>query len=216
MITFSIILALGPIAVYCIVIGAMHLRRRPKVVSGGRDLGCLGLAMIGLFLVGPAELLFPQAAFNLIGIGVWGVILLLYLFMLLFAILNTKPRLVVFGLEDDSLVVQLDHVLQQLDPSTKWLSHSFDSPLLGIQGVVESAGPSSISQIVATKSEQNLVGWHTLQLALSTNFKFIEIERRPVGQLWISLGAILLGFIGYTLFNHTTLISHEIREMLRI
>ena len=108
--TFSLVLAVGPLAIYCIVLGMLHLRRRPKVVSGGRDLACLGLAMSGLFLIGPAELFFPQAAFNLFGISVWIALAILYLFLLIFSILNTKPCLIVFGLDADSLTQYADQV----------------------------------------------------------------------------------------------------------
>jgi len=213
--TFSVLLAVGPLAIYCVVLGLIHLRRRPKVVSGGRDLACLGLAMIGLFLIGPAELFFPQAAFNLFGISVWIVLIILYLFMLLFSILNTRPSLIVFGLDADSLTGHVDQVLQQLDPSTKWLNYSFDAPALGIQGVVERAGVGNVSHAIATKYEQNAIGWLTLGRALSSRLKNVEVERNVSGYRWLVAGIGLLSIIGYTLVNKSTAISNGISEMLR-
>jgi len=212
---FSIILAVGPLAIYCIVLGFLHLRRRPKVVSGGRDLACLGLAMIGLFLIGPAQLFFPQAAFNLFGSSVWIALVLLYLFILVFSILNARPSLVVFGLDSDSLSSQVDHVLLQLDPGTKWLNHTFIAPALGIQGIVESAGVGRVSHAIATKREQNLIGWLILGRALSANLKALEVERSSSGYRWLVLGLALLSLIGFTLINQPTAVTQGIREILR-
>ncbi len=213
--TFSIVLAVGPLSVYCVVLGLIHLRRRPKVVSGGRDLACLGLAMIGLFLVGPAELFFPQAAFNLFGALVWVAILILYLFLLLFLILNSRPSLIVFGLEVDALTTHVDFVLQQLDPGTRWLNHSFVAPALGIQGIIEPAGIGKVSHIIATKLEQNAIGWMTLGRVLSSRLKDVPTERSMDGFRWLAVGVGILSMIGYTLLTKSTLITNGISEMLR-
>ncbi len=51
----------------------------------------------------PAELFFPNAAFNLFGSSVWILILSLYLFVLLFLVLNSSLRLIVYGLTPDQL-----------------------------------------------------------------------------------------------------------------
>jgi hypothetical protein len=214
--TFSIVLAVGPLAVYCIVLGLIHLRQRPKVVSGGRDLACLGLAMVGLFLIGPAELFFPQAAFNLFGASVWIALFLLYFSLLLFLVLNTRPSVVVFGLDVDSLTSHVDQILQQLDPATKWLNHSFVAPSLGIQGVIEPAGVGRVSHVIATKLEQNAIGWSTLGRALSSRLKTVPIERNIAGYRWLAVGIALLSMIGYTLVIKSTAITNGISEMLRI
>jgi hypothetical protein len=213
--TFSIVLATGPLAVYCVVLGLIHLRRRPKVVSGGRDLACLGLAMIGLFLIGPAELFFPQAAFNLFGASVWVALVALYLFLLLFLILNTRPSLIVFGLDVDSLTAHVDQILQQLDPGTKWLNHSFVAPALGIHGTIEPAGIGKVSHVVATQLEQNAIGWLTLGRALSLRLKDVPIDRRLDGVRWMTVGVVILSLIGYTLILKSTAITKGISEMLR-
>ena len=213
--TFSIVVALTPIAVYCIVLGALYLRRRPKVVSGSRDLACLGFAMIGLFIVGPAELFFPQAAFNVFGISVWVMIVVLYVFMLMFAIVNAKPRLIVFGLDAELLTGPVDRALQQLDPGTKWLSHSFVAPSLGIQGIVERAGAGVVSQISATKREQDMLGWIALERTLSQVLRDTEVERSPYGHRWIILGFAILGLMGYTLISRPDAMAQGIQDILR-
>ncbi|MDZ4850040.1 MAG: hypothetical protein SGI77_12210 [Pirellulaceae bacterium] len=215
MTSFSIILALGPIAVYSIVLGMLHARKHPKVVSGSRDLACLGLAMIGLYIVGPAQLFFPQAAFNVFGVSVWIVLVILYLFSLLFAILNTNPRLVVFGMDVDALTEHADRSLLQLDPGTRWLGLSFIAPNLGIQGIVESAGHGRISHITATKREQNVGGWIAFERALSTNLKSVEFASDTTDHRWFALGFALLGLIGYALFSHPTSIAQGLRDVLR-
>ena len=44
---FRLCLALGPVAIYLLLIGAINMFRRPFLVSGTRDTATLGLALSG-------------------------------------------------------------------------------------------------------------------------------------------------------------------------
>ncbi len=112
--------------------------------------------MVGMFMIGPAELFFPNAAFNLHGVSVWAIILLLYVSLLIFFILNSRPRIVAYGFRDHELVSFLYTALEKLDPSARWLDKHFIAPGLQIEGVVEQAGFGQIAHAVTTTRDQNV------------------------------------------------------------
>ena len=56
---FRLCLALGPVAMYLLLLGAVNLSRRSLLVSGVRDAAALALAVSGMVVVGPMELFFP-------------------------------------------------------------------------------------------------------------------------------------------------------------
>ncbi len=201
---------------YWILIGVLHLRRRPIVISGSRDMTCLGLSLTGMFLVGPAELFFPNAAFNLMGVSVWLLMLLLYGTFLIFTVLNSKPRLVVFGFGEEELVRQVTEAVQQIDAETRWLDQHFVSPGLQIEAVVEQAGFGKIGQIVSTRRDQNLAGWVQLERVLRTRLGTVVVEPRTGGRVWLLMGLVLVGSILYTLTKHPQEVAQGFREMLRL
>ncbi len=59
-------LAIGPVTVYLLLLGAVNLSRRPLLVSGVRDAAALALAAAGLAIIGPLELLFPFGPLSLL------------------------------------------------------------------------------------------------------------------------------------------------------
>ena len=55
-------IALGPLAVYLLVIGRINLSRSPFVTTGTRDAAALAVGIAGLAVAGPLELFVPYAA----------------------------------------------------------------------------------------------------------------------------------------------------------
>ena len=64
---FRLCVALGPVAIYLVMLGALNLSRRSLLVTGTRDAAALGLAVSGLIIVGPLELFFPDVAVSRLG-----------------------------------------------------------------------------------------------------------------------------------------------------
>ncbi len=56
-----ICIAFGPLAVYLMLLGLINLSSRPLVTNGARDTAALGVGISGFIMVGPCELLLPQA-----------------------------------------------------------------------------------------------------------------------------------------------------------
>lgn len=213
---FSWMLCLAPIGVYCLLIGWLHSQRNPMVLSGGRDLVLLGLALLGFVVTGPAELFFPNAAFNLFGSSVWVLILTLYLFILLFLVLNSSMRLIVYGLSTDQLANHVHDALANVDPTTKWMGTLFVSPQLGIEGSIEHAGWGQVCQIAATKKNQDYKGWLVLERALMLHFRTVGIAPRPAGKQWILLGSIILISTMISIYYFPEQVAQGIRDLLRL
>ena len=87
---FSWCLALGPIAIYLLLIGAINVSRRPFLVSGSRDMAALGLAIAGLVIVGPMQLFYPVAAAMRYGVFIWAFLIGLYLMVLVLVLLLVR------------------------------------------------------------------------------------------------------------------------------
>ena len=66
---------LARLAIYLLLVGLINLRRRPLVVSGSRELAALGVAMVGLLIVGPMQLFVPDATALRFGWLVWPLLL---------------------------------------------------------------------------------------------------------------------------------------------
>jgi hypothetical protein len=100
---FRSCLALGPVAIYLLLLGAINFSRRPFLVSGTRDAAVLGLAVSGLMIVGPLELFVPIHAVLRFGPYVWGFLILLYAMGLTLLLLFSRPRLVVYNVNAQEL-----------------------------------------------------------------------------------------------------------------
>ena len=176
----------------------------------------LGLAMLGVVLVGPGQLFFPIAAFNLLGPAVWILMTLLYFFIVLFVILNSRPRLVVYGLAPDLLSQYVKQSLDCIEVESTWMGLTFTAPELAIDGTIEPAGNGQLSQIIAARSSQDVLGWMKLERVLAKQLKTIEIAPRSAGGLWLAIGLGVLLVLGIQIFGNPTAVADGMRDLLRL
>ncbi len=112
-------LALGPVAIYMVLLGVINLARRPLVVSGGRDAAALGLAVSGLVFVGPISLLFPEsiaAHFGPAGTKyIWLMFVGLMAICLIMVLLVMRPRLIIYNISADQFRPILAEVVERMD-----------------------------------------------------------------------------------------------------
>jgi hypothetical protein len=88
--------ALGPLAIYLLVLGILNLGRRPFLTTGARDIAAVGIALGGLILVGPLELFMPKDVAFRYGQFTWlywALLLSFYLSGLTLLVLSARPRL---------------------------------------------------------------------------------------------------------------------------
>lgn len=188
---FRLCVALGPVAIYLLLLGALNLFRRPFCVSGTRDTAVLGVAVAGLVLVGPVELLMPVAASIQFGPVVWPLLIGLYFAVLSAVLLFLRPRLVIYNISREELRPVLAGLAIDLDPGARWAGDCLVLPSLGVQLYLECSSAFRNVSLVSAGGIQNHQGWSRLEGALETSLRRLEVSRNPKGVSILSAGFVL-------------------------
>lgn len=188
---FRLCLALGPVAVYLLLLGMLNSFRRPFLVSGTRDTATLGVAVSGLVIVGPLDLFMPVPAAIAFGPYIWGLLVGLYVLSLILVLLVQRPRLVIYNISPDELRPVLADLVHRLDDDARWAGDSLFLPNLGIQLHLE--GPTSMRNVslLAVGAKQNPQGWRKLELTLKVALRDLEVSRNPRAISLYSAGLLL-------------------------
>jgi hypothetical protein len=210
-------LALGPLALYLLSIGRLHLRRRATVVTGSRDLVALALGVSGLITIGPVELLMPQAAIANFGAAVWGMMAIIYSLCVSLAILNGRPQLVIYNAPPLSEFRPImARVIDELDPESRWAGTSLLMPRLPIELAVEIAPASNTIVLRAVHEHQQMTAWRQLHAALARQLATVPRASSPWGFGMSGLAAVLLALVGWQLVEHSQEVTQALVEMLRL
>jgi len=212
---FRLCLALGPVAVYLVLLGAVNLGRRPLLVSGARDTAALGLAVIGLVFVGPIELFFPETAAIRFGWYVWAFLLALYGLCVCFVLLTSRPRLVIYNVSVDQLRPILAELVERLDGSGRWAGDSLSLPNLGVQLHIEAVPLLRNVTLVAAGPHQDFLGWRKLELALAESLDGFAVPRNAASLGLLGVGALLLVVLGALVARQPELVAQSLLDMLR-
>ena len=164
--------ALGPVAIYLVLLGLLNLSRRPLLVTGGRDAAALGLAASGLVFVGPVELLFPDGLVP--HAGVWSGLVLLGLYVAAYGLtlaiiaLMLRPRLIIYNISLDQLRPILAETVEQIDPGVRWAGDSLTLPGAGVHMYIDHHPAMRNVALVSAGSRQDHAGWRRLDSALGS------------------------------------------------
>jgi hypothetical protein len=181
-------LAFGPLVVYLSLLGAINLTRRPFLVSGGRDLAALTLAIGGLALVGPIDLFLPEVVRVHFGVYVWVMVFSLYALLATMVILMLRPRLVIYNMTLDKLRPILADVVERLDGDARWAGDSLVLPHLGVQLHLDCFASMKNVSLKSIGGQQNFQGWKKLENALSSAISTEKFSRN-----WQGLTLFLAG-----------------------
>jgi uncharacterized membrane protein len=195
---FRVCLALGPVGIYLLLLGAVNLSRRPLLVSGARDGAALALAVSGLVVVGPIELFAPLGAARA-GPYVWLLLLALYGLCVALALLWLRPRLVIYNISVDKLRPVLATLVEQLDTDARWAGDSLVLPGLGVQLYVDSFALFRSASLVSAGSKQSHAGWRRLEMALGNALTREEVTRNPGGISLAGTGMLIIAAIVLTI-----------------
>ena len=213
---FRLCLALGPVAVYVLLIGALNLSRRPFLVTGTRDAAALGLALSGLMIVGPLELFFPHAAAARFGPFVWALLVAFYALCLVLVLLLLRPRLVVYNLSVDQLRPILADLVDQIDPESRWAGDTLYMPGLGVQLYLDDVPGMRNVSLISLGPQQSHLGWRRLELALARELARVEVPRGAWSLSMLGTGlAIGLGLAAVIAIDPQG-VARELFEMLRL
>ena len=213
---FRLCLALGPVAVYLLLIGAINLFRRPFLVSGTRDAAALGLAVSGLVIVGPVELFFPMTASLRFGPFVWVLLVTLYALSLVLVLLVLRPRLVIYNISRDELRPILAELVAELDAEARWAGDSLVLPNLGIQLHVDGLPAMRNVSLAAAGSTQSHQGWRRLEMALGAALGRLEVTRNPQAIALLSAGGLLALAVILAISWDPQAVAQSLFDMLRL
>jgi hypothetical protein len=208
-------IALGPVAIYFLLLGSINLSRRPFVTSGTRDAAALGIAIGGFVVAGPMELFLPEAAAVRMGFWVWPTCIAFYILCLSLAVLLMRPRIVIYNVTFEQLRPSLADIVQRLDSESRWAGDSLVMPNLGVQLTVESQGMMKNVQLTAAGTEQSFQGWRLLEAELSTVLRSAKGTRNPYGMSLIMFGLLMAASCIYWLSSDPQGVAQALNDMLR-
>ncbi len=208
-------IALGPLAVYLLLLGFINLSTRPFVTTGARDVGALGLAIAGLIVAGPMELFLPEAATHRFGGYVWLLLLAFYGLCLTLLVLLLRPRLVIYNVNPDQLRAVLAEVVTELDADARWAGDSLVLPKMGVQLHVELSRVTRNVQLVAAGQRQSFPGWKRLEIALAKVLHQTAASPNPFGFGMLAGGILLICLLTYRMVSDPATVVQGLDEMLR-
>ncbi|HID74999.1 MAG TPA: hypothetical protein EYP56_03275 [Planctomycetaceae bacterium] len=209
-------LAFGPVAVYLMSLGAVNLLRRPVVVSGTREAAAMGLALSGLFIVGPLSLFFPVPASIRFGPAVWAFLITLYALSVILVVLLMRPRVVIYNISANQLRPVLTDVAMRLDRDARWAGESLALPSLGVQLYVESSPLMRNVVLGSVGRNQNHEGWQRLEAALRAELASLEVPRNRSGLVLLAAGALMAVLLASAVAHDPAAVAQSLSEMLRL
>lgn len=209
----AIFLAVGPVAIYLILLGAINLARRPFLVSGTRDFAVLALAAAGMFIVGPMELFFPTVASLRFGANVWILMIGLYVLMAVCLVLFFRPRLVIYNIAAEELRPILADLAAKLDAEARWAGDNLSLPALGVQLHLDCVTRMRNVSLVSSGPVQSHQGWRRLELALDAALAGVEVPRNVRAVGLISAALTILLFLVVAVSSDPQSVAQAIVEM---
>ena len=209
-------IALGPLAVYLMLLGFINLSRRPLVTTGARDSAALGVGLSGFVILGPFELVFPQASFWHWGGWVWPLLFAFYSLGLTLVVLMLRSRLIVYNIPAERMRPLLADLVGDLDADARWAGECLVLPQLGVQLHIESSPTLRNVQLVAAGPRQNFDGWRRLEQALTQALKQTTGVRNPLGFSLLFFGACMIGLVAYWMIQDWATVAQSVEEMLHL
>lgn len=208
-------IAVGPLAVYFLLLGVLNISSRPFLTTGARDAAALGVAVSGFAVAGPMELFLPGTAAARFGGLVWLLLLALYGLCLTLWVLLMRPRIVIYNVTSDRLRSILADVVTEVDKQARWAGECLVLPQLGVQLHVETTPVLRNAQLVASGPNQNYIGWRQLEVVLGRALRKAPGSRNPCGYFLIMFGLVIVSGISYWLVNDREALAQALNEMLR-
>ena len=212
---FALCLIFIPLAAYFLLLGTIHLRRRPLLISGGRDMAAVAVALAGLVALGPMELFMPESAAARFGSLVWLQLGALYGLIVSLTVLLMRPRLVIYNISPEQLRPALCAALQQLGVEPRWAGDCLAVPHLGIQLHLESSGLLRHVQLIAAGPRQDYDGWRRFARALRIQLATVRVPRNRGGGILVGLALLALLLVAISIVRDPQGVTTALLEKLR-
>lgn len=209
-------LAFVPLAAYFVALAAVHLSKRPRLVTGFRDSAALALGLSGLAIIGPIELFFPREAGVVFAQYVWLLLGALYGLAVLLLLLSERPRLVIYDLTLDELRPLLARTCERIDPTTRWAGQSLALPGVGMELRADASWLRTIS-IRSLGAPPPPEPWRRLHAGLAQELRDVRGRRNfPAALVFGSLGALIAAATLTLAARNPREIAQAMVELLRL
>ena len=208
-------IAVGPLAVYLLLLGVMNLRGRPLVTTGARDAAALGIGLVGFVIAGPMELFFPEGAASRFGGWVWLMLIVFYGLCVSLTVLLMRPRLVVYNVTREQVRPLLSEIATRCDSGSRWTGDSLIIPKLGVHLQLESVDWLKNVQLVASGNQQSFEGWSKFESELKTGLKNMKVRPSMLGYVMLGVSLTLAVCCCSWMLLDKTAVAQALDEMLR-
>ncbi len=203
-----------PLTVYLLMMGIVNLMSRPFVTTGARDTAAVAIGIIGLMIVGPMELFFPEGAALRFGAWVWVLLIAFYGLCVAMAVLLMRPRIVVYNTSMEQVRPILASTVAQMDSKARWTGDSLLIPSLNVHLHLEGFSFLRNVQLVAVGHRQSYEGWRKLERILRDAIRPVRTFPSLLGMLLATVAiAMSLGTWFVLARNQATVVA-ALNEML--
>ncbi len=203
-----------PLAVYLVLLGILNLRRRAFVTTGARDSAALAIAIVGLMIVGPMKLFFPETAGSRFGIFVWLMLLTFYGLCVSLSVLLMRSRIVLYNISSEHLRPILTHVARRLDPKSRWTGDALWMPERKVHLHVEPVEWVRNIELTAGGNQQSYESWRAIQKELHQSLKSHPVEPNMIGVPLLIAGiSLAVGSVIWMLYDKQNIVR-AVSELL--
>jgi hypothetical protein len=203
-----------PLAVYLFLLGLVNLRRRAFVTTGARDSAALAIGLIGLMVIGPMKLFFPEGAANRFGLLTWVMLLIFYGLCVSLSVLLMRSRIVIYNISLEHLRPILTNLARELDPKSRWMGDALWLPDQKVHLHVEPVEWLRNVELTAGGNQQSYESWRKLHKALDHSLQQIPMEPNPIGiPLMLAGIGLAIGSVVWMLLEPQSVIN-SINELL--
>lgn len=194
--SLRIAIAILPLGIYFLSVSMLLRRKRPTLLNAAQETMMLGMGCVGLAVIGPMELFFPNAAYSVLGEWTWAFLLGLYFFVVLFISLNRRPYWTIYGMNTVALQSLVTRTLQEEGLGYEWLDRVLSCPELGLVAMVEPATRGDhVVHLSPSGAKQDILGWHRLErkvLRTLAETPSATANSGPSTKAWMAVGIALL------------------------
>ena len=207
-------IALGPLAVYLIVIGLVNLSRRHFVTTGTRDLLALGVGLSGFAVIGPIELLTSSSVVIALGPTYWALVLGLYASGWVLLTMYVRPRLVVYNVSEEELAPVLEQAARQLDPQAQWVGQTLLLPTWQAQLALEPFSVLCNVSVVGVGEVPAPAFWRQLEIALRRQVAESRVVPNSYGLGMVIVAVAMFIAMGYQWVNNSQTVTRSLLDIL--
>ncbi len=208
-------IATVPLSGYLLMIGFFNVRSRPTVVSGARDNLLLGIAVMGLIVIGPFELLLPESTAFRFGGYAWVMLVAFYLLSVALAAMVSRPRIVVYNSDPETIRPALAQTVRILDEQARWAGDSVVLPTIGMQLYMDRYAIMRNVQLKPIGIDQPFSAWVELEKELRSELKSVKCERHASGAVLMMMAATILSVAATTYWREHAELARLFQEMIQ-